>query len=452
MAQPELVLSRYLVFSPTSYRHPSGRLLRALYHTARARTLLLDTRTVDVLATDGPAALPAGEQTRLTDLGVLVPAGTDETAEVIAAGAQAAETSRHRQFVVMPTAYCNMGCGYCGQRHRRDAPATRTVRHRDAVAARVERAMAGGDHDSVLVRWFGGEPLMGYAVLRDLSARFVAAADRHQVAYSALLVTNGALLDARKLRSLHLDCRVDQLEITIDGPQQVHERSRPLNSGQGSYDRITAALRAMLDDTDLAGLRATVRSNIGLHNAGQATEFATAMRDAGLADPRIRFYPSPVHSWGNDVSDLRLRQRQAAETELRWYAAYLAAGLHCRVLPSQPVRVVCTATSRHSEVLAPDGRIYSCTEQPLVPGFTDEHVGSVDTANPRQLRPAGRFDDWYTGLAAGETGCRNCPILPVCGGACPKLWREGTPPCPPLKDGLAGRIDLFARSSGLVPA
>ncbi|MFY1695227.1 radical SAM protein [Solwaraspora sp. WMMA2101] len=452
MALPNLVPSRYLVFSPTVYRHPGGRHLRAVFHTGRARTLLLDTDTVRTLTDGDPAGLPADEQQRLATLGVLVPAGTDEAAAVIAAGEQEAATTRTRQFVVMPTAYCNMGCGYCGQEHRRDTPAARPTRHRETIAARVEQAMASGDYDRVVVRWFGGEPLMGYAVLRALSARFTAAADRHGVAYSALLVTNGALLDARKLRTLHRDCRVVQIEVTIDGPAPVHEASRPLNSGQGSYDRITAALRGVLTDPDLAGLRVTVRTNVGTHNADQADAFAAAMRDAGLADPRIRFYPAPVHSWGNDVSDVRLRQRHAADTEVRWYAAYLAAGLHCRVLPSQPVRVVCTATSRHSEVVAPDGHLYSCTEQPLVPGFTGEHLGTVDDVPLGQLRPRGRYDDWYAGLRAGETGCRSCPILPVCGGACPKLWREDKPPCPPLKENLAARIDLQVRSSGLVPA
>lgn len=225
MAQPDLVLSRYLVFSETTYRHPGGRHLRAVFHTGRARTLLLDTDTAHTLvAGPGPAGLPVDEQLRLAELGLLVPADTDEASEVISTGEQAAGDTRTRQFVIMPTAYCNMGCGYCGQEHRRDTPATRPTRHRDAIATRVEHAMAGGEHDNVVVRWFGGEPLMGYAVLRSLSARFVAAAAHHQVGYSALLVTNGALLDARKLRTLHLDCRVDQLEITIDGPRRCTRR------------------------------------------------------------------------------------------------------------------------------------------------------------------------------------------------------------------------------------
>lgn len=448
-----LVASRYLVIGGPTYRHPSGRVLRAAFHTGRARAYLLDTATAGAL--ENPAAVAAlseEDRGRLVALGLLVPSGTDEAADVIAEGRAAAAGGRERQFIIMPTAYCNMGCGYCGQTHDRSAGAPGTGRHRDAICARVTHATRSGDHDSVKVRWFGGEPLMGFAILRALSQRFTAVADEYGVRYAALVVTNGALLDTRKLIALHRDCRVQQIEITIDGPQAVHDASRPLNSGQGSYARIIAALRTVCDHPDLAGLNVTIRTNVGTHNAEQATAFAGAMREAGLAHPRITFYPAPVHAWGNDVTDYQLGLRQAAAAELAWYSAYVDAGLTCALLPAAPRRVVCSATTRHSEVVTADGRMYSCTEQPLVPGHSDRYVATLDGLDVAAPRPAGLFDDWYDALDRDETGCRRCPILPVCGGACPKLWREGRPPCPPLKTSLPGRLDLYARSSGLVPA
>ena len=73
------------------------------------------------------------------------------------------------------------------------------------------------------------------------------------------------------------------------------------------------------------------------------------------------------------------------------------------------------------------------------------------TLDAVSLRPAGEFDDWYDAMAAGETGCRECAILPLCGGACPKLWREGSPPCPPLRDNVRQRLDLFALTAGYTP-
>jgi len=447
--------SRYAVVGGTVFRHPAGHLVRPVLHTATARVHLVDLVTAARLDTtntghDAAAARPtdAGHDGRLAEVGLLVDDTRDEAAEVLDASRRAARDQRVRDFVVMPSGYCNMGCGYCGQRHER---VTVTRDHRSALAERVDRAAASGRYDRIGVRWFGGEPLMAFAVLRDLSQRFVASTDAAGIGYTAKLVTNGALLDARKLQALHRQCRVGTIEVTLDGPAETHDVTRPLKNGHGSFRHITAVIAAALAVEELAGLRFVIRSNVGVGNAGLAEPFAAALADAGLAHDRVSCYPAPVHPWGNDVTAVALSPAESAAVELEWFAAYQRHGLRFPLLPTRPRPVVCAAVTRHSEVVAPDGRIYSCTEQPLVPIHSDAPVGHVGLLDAAALRPAGAFDDWYDAVATGETGCRDCAILPVCGGACPKLWREGTPPCPPLRTNVRQRLDLFALAAGYTP-
>jgi uncharacterized protein len=417
--------SRYLAIGRTVFRHPSGQAVRPVLHTATARVFLADLGTAarleGSLQSLSPSATDARDQ-YLVGAGLLVEAGRDETAEVLDAGREAARNRRSREFVVMPSAYCNMACGYCGQQHDR-----RTISgaHRAALATRVDRAARSGRYDLLHIRWFGGEPLMGFAVLRDLSASFIASAEAAGVGYTAKLITNGVLLDARKLRALHQQCRIGLIEVTLDGPEQAHDMSRPVKRRGGSFAPIVAVLAAALDDPELAGLRFLIRTNVGAHNAGLAEPFAAELAAAGLAHDRVICYPAAVHPWGNDVTAVALTGRQMSAAELAWFHAYRRHGLRFPLLPSRPVRVVCTATSRHSEVVAPDARVYSCTEQPLVPGLDDADLGRVGDLDPGEPRPPGSFDDWYDTVAAGETPCRDCVILPLCGGACPKLWREG---------------------------
>ncbi|GAB1642132.1 radical SAM protein [Krasilnikovia sp. MM14-A1259] len=451
--------SRYAVVGRTEFRHPSGRVVRPVLHTATGRVFLADPATAARLDTSQPPVQagpdgtiaeqvdPVREQ-QLAAVGLLVDADRDEAAETLAASRAAARDHRVRNTIVMPSAYCNMGCGYCGQQHER-----RTVSgvHRAALAARIDRAAHSGRYDALNVRWFGGEPLMAFAVLRDLSRSFVASADAAGVRYAAKLVTNGVLLDARKLHTLHQQCRVGLIEITLDGPAEAHDASRPLKRGGGSFHRILATVAAALADSELVDLRFIVRTNVGLHNAGLAEPFAAELAAAGLAHDRVACYPAPVHSWGNDVSAVAVARREMAAAELAWFRAYRRHGLRFSLLPSGPRQVVCAATTRHSEVVGADGRVYSCTEQPLVPGHTGQDLGSISTLDADALRPVGAFDDWYDTVAAGETPCRGCAILPVCGGACPKLWREGAPPCPPLRDNVRERLDLYAADAGCVP-
>jgi uncharacterized protein len=42
-------------------------------------------------------------------------------------------------------------------------------------------------------------------------------------------------------------------------------------------------------------------------------------------------------------------------------------------------------------------------------------------------------------------------MLPVCGGSCPKLWREGYVPCPSFKYNWEDRLDIAARRLGYQP-
>jgi uncharacterized protein len=65
-----------------------------------------------------------------------------------------------------------------------------------------------------------------------------------------------------------------------------------------------------------------------------------------------------------------------------------------------------------------------------------------------QPRPPGGYDDWYDRVEAGRAPCAKCPLLPVCGGACPKLWLEGHTPCPSLRFNWDERLDLAAASLG----
>lgn len=80
------------------------------------------------------------------------------------------------------------------------------------------------------IDWFGAEPMMGFAVLRDLAESFVVAAEEYGVEYHSTIVTNGSLLNARNLDQLVRRCRVDQFDLTLDGPPEIHDRGIRITS------------------------------------------------------------------------------------------------------------------------------------------------------------------------------------------------------------------------------
>ncbi|OLF16339.1 radical SAM/SPASM domain-containing protein [Actinophytocola xanthii] len=438
--------SQFLVLSDETLMDDGGRRVRVVLHTASGQVYLLGTDVLDRLL-HRPALLAENERAEMAAAGILVADSRDEFSEIVEENRARIAANTDRMFVLMPAAYCNMGCGYCGQNHVR---LPRREQHRDAVKARLSAAAQDPATTGVGVCWFGAEPMMGYAQILDLSADIIPVCEFAGIPYSAKMVTNGSLLTVDKIRRLHRDCRVTSFEVTLDGPPARHDAQRPLKSGRGSFHHITSTIAAACAATDLPALRFSIRTNISRANQDEHREFARAARDAGLADAKVRFYTALVREWGNDVSDYAVAPADVVDIERRWLDAYAEFGLTRSELPIARKHMVCVAVNRRAEVIAPGGAVHSCTEQPLVPGREDTALGHVTRLPAPRIRPPGRYDDWNEHLLGDtEAYCPTCPIFPICGGSCPLVWGEGTPACPSVKQTLPMRLSRYGHALGL---
>lgn len=361
---------------------------------------------------------------------------------------KASQPGPNRSFVLLPTSYCNMGCAYCGQAHIKSAL---TDHHRDSVLNRIIQTISDPGVASIHVGWFGGEPLMAFTAICSMSKRILQEIDKQKVDYSSKMTTNGALLDARKLRVLVKDCRINRFDITLDGPASIHDIHRPLKSGQPSFDRLTDFLADAVAESEYSDVNFVFRTNVDAENFRHIDEYLHIMANKGfIYKPNVIFQLSPIHEWGNDISNLKVGASDVARAEIEWFQTMHNLGLNFAALPSKVVLNTCVATNDDSEVIDSDGRIFSCTEQPLVPG-TSERTTLTFIGNllGTQRRPKGEYDSWSNNVTSGAIPCSRCWLLPVCGGCCPKRWGDGLVGCPSMKANLPARLSLVARNSGL---
>jgi uncharacterized protein len=438
--------SRYLVVSPDRFRTAEGVPMRLAYSTRTAKTVPVDLSVAEALEQNTYSSLSEDELARLVAAEVLVPQDEDELGTVTSRLSGFDDTERMRLFTIMPTSYCNMACSYCGQEHRKGRIAAERARR---MTDRVLAAIRNPGTSEVRVVWFGGEPLLALRVIREMSAEFVAAAREHRTRYSATVVTNGSLLTRRNLAVLHDDCRVSWAEITLDGPEEIHDRRRLRRNGAPSFRHITTLLSSMLAAGSFPRLGVGIRVNIDHENSDHIPDLLTDLAMQGLAHPRVGLKLARVHSWGNDVTQVELGARSYAEREASWLRTAVRLGFQVPLMPAAPVAMTCTATTRNAEVVDADGGVFSCTEHPLVP--RDMEAGRLTTTEELAAtarRPGGRFDGWYGEVAEGRWPCSTCPILPLCGGSCPKLWSEEMPPCPSAKFNWPARLALIAAGMG----
>ena len=102
-----------------------------------------------------------------------------------------------------------------------------------------------GKRRNLEVDFFGGEPLMNWDVVRELVAYGRELEQSHHKKFRFTLTTNGILLNDEIMD--YLNANMDNVVLSIDGRQEVHDRMRPTPNGKGSYDLILDKFKRMAE-------------------------------------------------------------------------------------------------------------------------------------------------------------------------------------------------------------
>ena len=156
------------------------------------------------------------------------------------------------------TIICNMGCPYCFEV---DKP-NKTLNDKTVIKAittyiesMIQKAPVKR-WESFSVIWYGGEPLINKNAIEVLSQKLIKLAADYDIPYNASIITNGILLDRDTWQLLKKN-KVGNVQITIDGAKEVHNKYRPLkNKNALNYEKILENISMMPEE-----LSTTIRVN-----------------------------------------------------------------------------------------------------------------------------------------------------------------------------------------------
>jgi uncharacterized protein len=140
-------------------------------------------------------------------------------------------------LTIAPTMACNMACEYCYEANKTGRMSSELI---ESIVAHVENN--GPRIASLETCWYGGEPLLGLDIMEDLTESFLDLGKEHNFEYRSSVISNGYLMTpevADRLREM----KVLGVQVTIDGPERMHDRKRPLKNGKGSFKRIVENIR-----------------------------------------------------------------------------------------------------------------------------------------------------------------------------------------------------------------
>ncbi len=451
-----------------------GRAKRIVFGARKATARVVDGQLFDRVQSGDMAEkdLPVEALSELLDAEILVPADEDEVRTIFDKNDRAVQTEKTLYLVLQPTGWCQLGCWYCGQEHRR---ATLSPENQDRLIEHVRRHLQTGDYENVEICWFGGEPLAGMRVVRRLTPRLRQLAEEHNCTYSAGVVSNGVTLTRKVAEELVRKLSVRKIEVTLDGTAEYHDTRRPMKSGAATFQRIFDNVVDLAGRDDL-DVKLTVRCNVDQGNRDGVTPLLRMLAEAGVHRRITGFYVSPVFDWGNEAGQQGVSREEFARWELEWFMEMFKLGYELPLIPQrQPIP--CMTYKPDAQLVDPFGVLHKCSETPLVPAyeqpaepgrlpvFESTSCGSnspchnaaqdnrcaigdlIEGARPERCEFFG-FNDR---ARRGEYACGTCRLLPVCGGYCPKKWHDGDIPCPATRYNIEQRL-LLAYAAGRLTA
>jgi uncharacterized protein len=140
---------------------------------------------------------------------------------------------------------CNLGCAYCYAQGGEFGGAPRNMPSTIARAA-IERLLDSAEPGQrVNVAFLGGEPLVNRALVRQATAFAAGEAKARDIDVGFSITTNGTLLNLED--ASFFEEYGFSVTVSLDGIGETHDRLRPFRRGDGSYARIIARVKPLLD-------------------------------------------------------------------------------------------------------------------------------------------------------------------------------------------------------------
>lgn len=324
-----------------------------------------------------------------------------------------AKHSRHQlDITISPTLDCNFGCFYCYQGRTKERMSQQVQDEIIDFIAQHEGL------EELRLSWFGGEPLLCLDIIEAMSERIEDLSKKMGFTYSAQMTTNGYDLDRERVAILR-KCRVDNLQITLDGPPDLHDKRRNLvTRSNGTFWAIVEGIKLLNE----AGSTVIVRSNVDKTNIDRIEELIDILADEGLH--QNSFYLGQVKPYSEQVkrvSKVFLSKAEMGEHDARVqkYLARKAFKASADVHFPEPKNTYCSANRTHAFVIDHDGETYKCWAEI---GDHSLSLGQLrdlpppDLAEEKASPCAQRWHDWSP--FDEEKGCATCKMLPICMGGC----------------------------------
>ncbi len=354
------------------------------------------------------------------------------------------EAKRSPSFLVIPTLDCNYRCTYCFERPLQNAlsrsrsgadescsPAAvvgpgdvMSQAHVDAMFVAISqlRDRHGDSKDKCQLILYGGEPLdvRNETLVRHIVTRGLADG------YEFAAVTNGH--DLMHFLDLFGAERINQVQISLDGSREVHDRSRIHLGGESSFVKIIDGVDALLEK---GGVLVQIRVHV---SPEQLKDFELLLSQLGqrgwLDHPDVILYANTIYEHKDGGFTARMTQGAIDDALTRITEGHANVilnapnvNIRAKLLPAllrglqAPLQGNYCAGNTGQYLFTPDGHLYSCWQSL---GKSDSRIGTyIDSdLRPKLTLWKEATATWFGRHVGLLDECTSCSMALVCGGGC----------------------------------
>ncbi len=350
------------------------------------------------------------------------------------------------QIFFVPWYSCNFNCFYCYQDEYDPDNLPLSEDKIDSFFAYINNEFADRKKYITL---FGGEPLLSGKGARTLVNYFMDSAKKNDI--SVAVVTNGySLVDY--IETLQ-KCNIREVQVTLDGLKDNHDKRRPLKDGGGTFDQVVKGIDAVLD----VGLTVNLRMVLDKDNISDLPKLARMAIKKGWTK-NVKFKTQlgrnyELHHCQVDNERLfsRVSLYEKIYNMLKEYpeilefhkpAFSISKFLEENGKLPDPLFDACPAT-KTEWAFDYSGSIYSCT---ATVGKKGEELG---TYFPKVTLKQDIVDEWEERDVLSIPECKNCSLALACGGGCGSVAKNNhdgriqSPDCRPVQELMEMGISYY---------
>lgn len=311
-------------------------------------------------------------------------------------------TNRFLELILLPTEQCNFRCTYCYEDFSIGKMQRNTINGiKNYIDKRVQEL------DTLKISWFGGEPLAARDIVYEISEHILKRIKDVPINYIANMTTNAFLLNANVAKKLN-ELGVTDFQISLDGPRDVHNKTRLRIDKSGSFDQIWENLIALRNSSLVFNV--TIRVHITPDNYESIFELIELLKQEFAGDNRFKLFFKAIGDLGGPHSKTfsTLKRNETSHA-----IGILTDAVEYKIpivsIKNTQVPYVCYAAQSNSFVIRANGTIGKCT---VALNSSSNSIGKINE-DGSLLIDNNKLQPWLQGIKTLDANTLQCPLYGI---------------------------------------